>query len=47
MNQPQKFSLIKLDKVRGNACVSRKQVITLNKKVDKAKIIEKFKVGIG
>jgi len=45
MNQPQKFSLIKLDKIRGNACVSRKQVITSNKKVDKAKIIEKFKVG--
>ena len=45
MNQPQKFSLIKLDKIRGNACVSRKQVIASNKKVDKAKIIEKFKVG--
>ena len=45
MNQPQKFSLIKLDKIRGNACVSRKQVITSIKKVDKAKIIEKFKVG--
>ena len=43
MNQPQKFSLIKLDKIRGNACVSRKQVIASNKKVDKAKIIEKFK----
>ena len=23
MNEPQKFALIKLDKVRGNACVSR------------------------
>ena len=45
MNQPQKFSLIKLDKIRGNACVSRKQVIASNKKVDKAKIIEKYKVG--
>ena len=45
LNQPQKFSLIKLDKIRGNACVSRKQVIASNKKVDKAKIIEKYKVG--
>ena len=45
MNQPQKFSLIKLDKIRGNACVSRKQIINSIKKVDKAKIIEKFKVG--
>ena len=25
MNEPQKFALIKLDKVRGNACVSRKR----------------------
>ena len=24
MNEPQKFALIKLDKVRGNACVSRR-----------------------
>ena len=45
MNEPQKFSLIKLDKVRGNACVSRRQIISTNKKEDKAKIIEKYKVG--
>ena len=45
LNQPQKFSLIKLDKIRGNACVSRKQIISSNKKIDKAKIIEKYKVG--
>ena len=45
MNEPQKFALIKLDKVRGNACVSRKQIITESKKEDKAKIIEKYKVG--
>ncbi len=45
MNEPQKFSLIKLDKVRGNACVSRRQIISSNKKIDKAKVIEKFKVG--
>ena len=25
MNEPQKFALIKLDKVRGNACVSREK----------------------
>ena len=26
MNEPQKFALIKLDKIRGNACVSRRQI---------------------
>ena len=45
MNEPQKFSLIKIDKVRGNACVSRKEIISSFKKEDKAKIIEKYKVG--
>ena len=45
MNEPQKFALIKLDKLRGNACVSRREIISSNKKEDKAKIIEKYKVG--
>ncbi len=45
MNEPQKFALIKLDKVRGNACVSRREIISTFKKEDKAKIIEKFKIG--
>ena len=45
MNEPQKFALIKLDKVRGNACVSRREIISSFKKEDKAKIIEKFKIG--
>ena len=45
MNEPQKFALIKLDKIRGNACVSRKEIISSHKKEDKAKIIEKYKVG--
>ena len=45
MNEPQKFALIKLDKIRGNACVSRKQIITEGKKEDKAKIVDKYKVG--
>ena len=45
MNEPQKFALIKLDKIRGNACVSRKQIISSFKKEDKAKIIEKYNVG--
>ena len=40
-----KFALIKLDKIRGNACVSRRQIINSNKKGDKAKIVEKYKVG--
>ena len=45
INEPQKFALIKLDKIRGNACVSRRQIITSGKKEGKAKIIEKYKVG--
>ena len=45
MNVPLKFALIKLDKVRGNACVSRREIISSGKKEDKAKIIEKYKVG--
>ena len=45
MNEPQKFALIKLDKIRGNACVSRKEIISSFKKEDKAKIISKYKIG--
>ena len=45
MNEPQKFALIKLDRIRGNACVSRREVISSFKKEDKAKIIEKYKIG--
>ena len=45
MNEPQKFALIKLDKVRGNACVSRREIISNFKKEDKAKIVDKYKVG--
>ncbi len=41
----QKFALIKLDMIRGNSVVSRRQVVSSNKKEDKVKIIEKFKVG--
>ena len=45
MNEPQKFALIKLDKVRGNACVSRREIISSFKKEDKKLIIAKYKVG--
>ncbi|MDC0031395.1 S1 RNA-binding domain-containing protein [Candidatus Pelagibacter sp.] len=45
MYEPQKFALIKLDKVRGNACVSRRQIISSYKREDKAKIVERYKVG--
>ena len=45
MNEPQKFALIKLDRIRGNACVSRREIISSFKKEDKAKIISKYKVG--
>jgi small subunit ribosomal protein S1 len=45
MNEPQKFAVIKLDKIRGNCCVSRREIISSFKKEDKAKIVEKYKVG--
>jgi small subunit ribosomal protein S1 len=45
MNVPQKFALIKLDKVRGNACVSRREIISSFKKEDKIKILEKYNIG--
>ena len=45
INVEQKFAIIKLDKLRGNACVSRRQIVSSNKREDKAKIIEKFKIG--
>ena len=45
MGEPQKFALIKLDKVRGNACVSRREIISSFKKEDKAKLISRYKVG--
>ena len=41
----QKFALIKLDMVRGNSVVSRRQVVTSSKKEDKKIIVDKFKVG--
>jgi len=41
----QKFAIIKIDKIRGNCCVSRRQIVSSHKKEDKAKIINKFKVG--
>ena len=45
MGVEQEFAIIKLDKIRGNACVSRRQIVSINRKEDKAKIIEKYKVG--
>ena len=45
INEPQKFKLIKLDKVRGNACVSRREIISSFKKEDKAKLISRYKIG--
>ena len=45
MNEPQKFAVIKLDKIRGNCCVSRREIISSFKKEDKAKLIANYKVG--
>ena len=45
MGEVQKFALIKLDKVRGNACVSRREIISSFKKEDKMKLVSAYKVG--
>ena len=45
MNVPQKFAIIKIDKLRGNCCVSRREIISSFKKEDKAKLISRYKVG--
>ena len=45
INEPQKFALIKVDKIRGNACVSRREIISNVKKEDRAKVIAKYPVG--
>ena len=41
----QEFKIIKLDRYRGNACVSRREVISSFKKEDKKIILEKYSVG--
>ena len=45
MNEPQKFAIIKIDRVRGNCCVSRREIISNFKREDKSKIVEKYKIG--
>ena len=40
-----KMALVKLDLIRGNSVVSRRQVLNSNKKGDKKKIIDQFKIG--
>ena len=45
MNEPMKLAIIKLDKIRGNCCVSRRQIVSSNKKEDRAKIIAKYNVN--
>ena len=45
MNVPQKFAIIKLDRIRGNCCVSRREIISSFKKEDKAKVIDKYEIG--
>jgi len=45
MNEPMKVSIIKLDVVRGNVCISRRQILANNESADRAKIIETFSVG--
>ena len=42
MNEPQKFAIIKIDKIRGNACVSRKEIISTYKKPSLKKIISLY-----
>jgi len=43
--EPQKFLVIKIDKIRGNALCSRKEVLNSKKKESKEKILKKYNVG--
>ena len=45
MGVPFRAAIIKLDRLRGNCCTSRRAIISSNKKIDKAKVVEKFKIG--
>ena len=45
INEVQKFAIIKLDRVRGNICCSRREIIDAGKKQDKAELIKKYPVG--
>jgi len=45
MGVPFKAAIIKLDRIRGNCCTSRRAIISHSKKEGKAKIVEKYKVG--
>ena len=44
-NQPMKVFIIKLDRVRGNVCISRRQILSASENADRAKIIESFSIG--
>ena len=44
-NEPMKAAIVKLDRIRGNCVVSRRQIVSSNKKEDRAKIIANYKVG--
>ena len=45
INEVQKFAIIKLDRVRGNICCSRREILDAGKKQDKAELIKKYPVG--
>tara|TARA_Y100001970_G_scaffold287598_1_gene412675 strand:- start:7430 stop:9157 length:1728 start_codon:yes stop_codon:yes gene_type:complete len=45
LNQKINVKVLSVDKIRGNVIVSRKEVLDTNKKIDKAKILEKYTVG--
>jgi len=45
IGEVQKFAIVKLDMLRGNAVVSRKHIISSFKEEDKKKLIQGFKVG--
>ena len=45
INEVQKFKIIKLDRVRGNICCSRREILDAGKKQDKAEVIKKYPVG--
>tara|TARA_B100000579_G_scaffold23034_1_gene16254 strand:- start:2044 stop:3768 length:1725 start_codon:yes stop_codon:yes gene_type:complete len=45
MNEPQRFLIVKCDKIRGNVVLSRRQILENLRNANKDEIISKYKVG--
>ena len=45
MNEPQKFTIVKCDKILGNIVVSRRAILENMKNANKEEMLNKFKEG--